>query len=204
MTNRPNPAMDSIQTAPEQISRLMEGLRHGSKDAAGQLVAIFYPELRRMARACMKREPTPHTWQPTVLVNELFLKLVKIKALNPGHGGRTDREMFLGLAAHIMKRMLIDHARPLKRRVEQVDLCEGMNLETLQAGSLTDLDDLLVRLSGIDPQLRMIVELRVFEDLSIREIADQLGCAPRTVDRRWFFARNWLQQQFAGDMPEAL
>jgi RNA polymerase sigma factor (TIGR02999 family) len=128
--------------------------------------------------------------------------LVNIKALNPGYGGKTDRELFLGLAAHIMKRMLIDHARPLKRRVEQVDLCEGMNLEALGAGSLTDLDDLLVRLSSIDPQLRMIVELRVFEGLSTREIADQLGCAPRTVDRRWFFARNWLQQQFATDMPE--
>ena len=204
MTYRQNPAINSIQTAPGQISRLMDGLRHGSKAAAGQLVAIFYPELRRIARACMKGERTPHTWQPTVLVNELFLELVKIKALKPGYGGRTDREIFLGLAAHIMKRMLIDHARPLKRRVEQVDLCEGLNLEALESGSLTDLDDLLVRLSSIDPQLRMIVELRVFEGLSIRGIADQLGCAPRTVDRRWFFARNWLQQQFATDMPEAL
>lgn len=149
-------------------------------------------------------ERTPHTWQPTVLVNELFLELVKIKALKPGDGGRTDREMFLGLAAHIMKRMLIHHARPLSRRVDQVDLCEGLNLEALQAGGLTDLEDMLVRLSNIDPQLRTIVELRVFEGLSIREIADQLGCASRTVDRRWFFARNWLQQQFAKDMPEVL
>jgi RNA polymerase sigma factor (TIGR02999 family) len=188
--------MDSIQ-----ITRLMDELRYGSKSAAGQLVAIFYPELRRLARACMRSERTPHTWQPTVLVNELFLQLVNAKALNPGGGSRTDREVFLGLAAHIMKRMLIHHARPLSRRVEQVDLCEDLNLEALQSGSLTDIDDLLARLSEIDPQLRMIVELRVFEGLSIREVADQLSCAPRTVVRRWFFARNWLQQQFAIDEP---
>jgi RNA polymerase sigma factor (TIGR02999 family) len=150
----------------------------------------------------MKGERASHTWQPTVLVNELFLELVKIKALNPG-GGRTDRELFLGLAAHLMKRMLITHARPLSRRVQQVDLYENLNLPALRAEDLTELDELLQSLSDIDPQLRMIVEMRVFEGLSLQEIADQLGCARRTVDRRWFFARNWLQEQFALDIQES-
>src|SRR5260370_39468604 len=189
-------AAESIQSAPDHIARLMEGVRRGSPAAAGQLVTVFYPELRRMARSCMKRERAPHTWQPTVLVNELYLELVKIKALSPAGNGRTDREIFLGLAAHIMKRMLIHHARPLNRRVERVDLSADLNLEALDAAGLADIEDLLARLSKIDPQLQAIVEMRVFEGLSIREIAAQLNCTSRTVDRRWFFARNWLQEQF--------
>ena len=204
MADHENLATQAAHISPDQISRLMEGLRHGSDAAAGQLVAIFYPELRRMARCCMKNERAPHTSQPTVLVNELFLELVKINALKPGGGDISDREAFLGLAAHIMKRMLIHHARPLNRRVEQVDFCEDLKLETLQSGGLTDLEDLLDRLSNIDPQLRMIVEMRVFEGLSNLEIAGQLGCTRRTVDRRWFVARSWLQQQFARDLPEVL
>jgi len=91
----------------------------------------------------------------------------------------------------------------LSRRVEHVDLYENLNPRTLRAEDLTELDDLLESLSDIDPQLRVIVEMRVFEGLSLQEIADQLGCARRTVDRRWFFARNWLQEQFALDIPES-
>src|SRR3954464_1986279 len=77
--------------APENIARLMQNLRRGSTQAAGQLIAAFYPELRRMARARMKGERTPHTWQPTIIVNELYLEMVRIKALRPGDGTKTDR-----------------------------------------------------------------------------------------------------------------
>ncbi len=112
MTASKRPFPEPNRTDAEQIARLMENLRLGSKEAAGQLVAIFYPELRRMARYCMRNEQAPHTWQPTVLVNELYLELLKIKALNAAEERRSDREAFLGLAAHIMRRMLIHHARP--------------------------------------------------------------------------------------------
>jgi len=186
---------DSAQISPDRIASLMENLRHGSNAAAGELVALFYPELRRIARSRMRGEQSPHTWQPTILVNELFLELIKIKALKPDPQNRPDREVFLGLAAHIMKRLLIHHARPLYRNVEQVDLSEGLNFESLSAADLASVESLLDRLSSIDPELRRIVELRVFEGCSIREIATELGCAPRTVDRRWLFARTWLQRQ---------
>ena len=186
--------VDSVQIPPDQIASLMDGLRQGSKVAAGQLVAPLYPELRRIARSCMRGERNPHTWQPTVLVNELYLELTKIKALKPDAADHTDREVFLGLAAHIMKRLLIHHARPQNRNVERVDLSEGLNFDGVSAADLASVESLLDRLSGIDLELRQIVELRVFEGLSIREIADELKCAPRTVDRRWLFARNWLQQ----------
>jgi len=186
---------DSAQISPDRIASLMENLRHGSNAAAGELVALFYPELRRIARSRMRGEQSPHTWQPTILVNELYLELIKIKALKPDPQNRPDREIFLGLAAHIMKRLLIHHARPQYRNVERVDLSEGLNFESLSAADLASVESLLDRLSDIDPELRRIVELRVFEGCSIREIATELGCAPRTVDRRWLFARTWLQRQ---------
>ena len=202
MTTSQKPSAESNRTDPDQIARLMGNLRLGSEAAAGQLVAIFYPELRRMARSRMRSERTPHTWQPTVLVHELYLELLKIKALNAGKERRSDREAFLGLAAHIMRRMLVHHARPLYRHAEAIDLTEELDLKTLGSADLADIEDLLVRLSEIDPQLRTIVEMHVFEGSTIPEIASHLNCASRTVDRRWSFARKWLEHQLASESQD--
>lgn len=199
---RKNAAAELSQSAPDQIAQLMRNLRTGNKEAAGQLVAIFYPELRRIARLRMRSERTPHTWQPTVLVNELYLELVKIKALHATDGAISDREAFLGLAAHIMRRMLAHHARPLYRRAEAVDFSDELNLNTMGAADLAEVEHLLDRLSNIDPQLRTIVEMRVFEGFSIQDIASELNCAPRTVDRRWSFARKWLEHQLGSGTAE--
>src|SRR5215472_11497636 len=120
-----------------RISELMKDLRSGRKEAAGQLVAAFYPELRRMAAQRMRSERTPHTWQPTVLVNELYLELLKISAVKTSED-RPDREAFLGLAAHIMRRLLIHHARPLQRQAEQVELSEDLDLEANGAARMAE------------------------------------------------------------------
>src|SRR5690242_9440227 len=111
-----------------RIAELMKEFRSGRKEAAGQLVAAFYPELRRMAARRMRSERTPHTWQPTVLVNELYLELLKVRSLNTDTD-RSDREAFLGLAAHIMRRLLIHHARPLHRHIDQVELSDDLDLD---------------------------------------------------------------------------
>jgi len=169
----------------------MKGLRSGNEAAAGQLVAAFYPELRRMAARRMRSERTPHTWQPTVLVNELYLELLKIRAIKADED-RPEREAFLGLAAHIMRRLLILHARPLHRHVEHVELSKDLDLEASGA-AMAEVEALLDQLSSIDPQLRTIVEMRVFEGFSIPDIASHLNCSERTVDRRWAFARKWLE-----------
>jgi RNA polymerase sigma factor (TIGR02999 family) len=178
----------------DRIAKLMQSLRGGNQEAAGQLVAAFYPELRRMAARRIRSERTPHTWQPTVLVNELYLELLKISAIKTGED-RPEREAFLGLAAHIMRWLLILHARPLHRQVEHVELSEDLDIEASGAARMAEVEALLDELSSIDPQLRTIVEMRVFEGFSIPDIAARLNCGARTVDRRWAFARKWLEHQ---------
>src|SRR5258708_40117622 len=108
---------------PETVAGLMARFRHGDHAAAGQLVDLFYPELRRIAAARMRTERSDHTWQPTVLVNELYLELVKIKALRESDSGaESERSAFLRLAAFLMKRLLIHHSRPLSRRAQKDEL----------------------------------------------------------------------------------
>jgi RNA polymerase sigma factor (TIGR02999 family) len=175
------------------MSRLFKQFREGDTGAANQLVTLFYPELRRLAASKMKGERSGHSWQPTVLVNEFYLELVKLKALAADEEGRDDMQAFFGLAAFLMKRLLIHHARPLSSRAIKVSVEDSPVL--YQAQDLQVIDDLLYRLEAIDPKLRSVVEMKVFEGLSVDEIAVQLSCAPRTVARHWAFARKWLEAQ---------
>jgi RNA polymerase sigma factor (TIGR02999 family) len=184
--------------AADTIARLMADFRKGDKAAADHLVEVLYPELRRMAAARMKGERAQHTWQPTLLVNELYLALVKIKALGDGNGADQEKAAFLGLAGHVMKRLLIDHSRPLYRQAERIPL--GEMPDGIPAGieSVQFVEELLSRLAAIDPRLRSVTEMRVFEGLTGDEIALQLGCSPRTVANLWTFAKRWLTTELAG------
>jgi len=186
---------------PDTVARLMAQFRKGDKAAAHQLVELFYPELKRIAAAKMKGERSQHTWQPTVLVNELYMALVKIKALG-GNGLDSDqeKEAFLGLAGHIMKRLLIDHSRPLYRRAEKIELQDRPDLVAPGAESLQQVEETLSRLAAIDPKFRTVVEMRVFEGLTGEEIAGQLGCSPRSIATYWNFAKHWLEKELA-DSP---
>jgi RNA polymerase sigma factor (TIGR02999 family) len=161
----------------------MASFRNGDHEAAGRLVELFYPELRRIA----------------AVVHQLYFELVKVKALRPASaGGADEKGAFLGLAAYLMKQLLIHHARPLSRRAEKAELCDlpGPHLPTEH--SLVEIDDVLNRLAAINPALRRVVELRVFENLTREEIAREMCCGTATVARHWSFARNWLEAAFAG------
>jgi RNA polymerase sigma factor (TIGR02999 family) len=183
---------------PDTVARLMAQFRKGDKAAAHQLVELFYPELRRMAAARMKGERSEHTWQPTVLVNELYLVLVKIKALGGGASDSDEEKAaFLGLSGQIMKRLLIDHARPLYRRAEKVQLYDRPDPVAAGVESLQQVEEALSRLANIDPKFRTIVEMKVFAGLTGDEIAEQLGCSPRSVATYWNFARRWLEKELA-------
>jgi RNA polymerase sigma factor (TIGR02999 family) len=181
--------------SPAIDEELMAEFRGGSPEAAGKLVDLFYPELRRLASSRMLGERVNHTWQPTVLVHELYLELTRVRAL-PQRPASTESEKdaFFGLAAFLMKRLLVHHARPLSHRVEKAELDEALGVAASGEQSLREIEDLLARLGALDLKLRLVVEMKVFEGLSREEIAGRLGCSVRTVARHWEFAQHWLQK----------
>ena len=176
----------------------MARFRNGDYEAAGRLVELFYPELRRIAASPMRAERPDHTLQPTAVVHQLYLELVKVKALRrAGSGGADEKAAFLGLA-YLMTQLLIHHARPLSRRAKRAELPDLPGPRSPTEHSVLEIDDVLNRLAAINPALRQVVELRVFEGLTREEIARKMGCGTATVARHWSFARNWLEEAFAG------
>lgn len=190
--------MEEMQPAPETVARLLAEFRKGHKAAADNLVELLYPELRKLAAARMRGERTEHTWQPTLLVNELYLALVKIKALGNGSGADGEKAAFLGLAGNIMTRLLIDHSRPLYRRAERIPLDDMPDLARTGMENAQFVEQLLSRIGAINPKLRLVIEMRVFEGLTGDEIAQQLDCSPRTVANLWTFAKRWLANELTG------
>jgi RNA polymerase sigma-70 factor (ECF subfamily) len=173
----------------------MAAFRQGDSAAGAQLMDLFYPELKRLAAGQLRGERQGHSWQPTLLVNELYLQLVKIKALRPAETDRPDdKAAFLALSGQIMKRLLIHHARPLSHKAQKVPVWEDLLSEA--DNSLIEVEDLLSRLGAIKPIIRTVVELKVFEGRTAGEIAQQLGCATVTVNRYWQFARQWMKTEW--------
>jgi RNA polymerase sigma factor (TIGR02999 family) len=136
--------------------------------------------------------------QPTALVNELYLEMAKLRDLPPeGSDTAAEKAQFLGLAGFLMKRMLIHHARPLYRRADKTMVPEGLEAAGADPEALSEIEDMLDRLARIDPVLRQVVEMKVFEGISREDIAARLGCSLRTVARHWEFARHWLRDTMA-------
>jgi RNA polymerase sigma factor (TIGR02999 family) len=186
-------------SSPATVRHLMTAFRQGDKDAAGQLVELFYPELRRIAQTRMRSEKAEHSWQPTVLVNELYLELTRIKVLRESDSdSAAEREAFLRLSAHLMRRLLIHHARrSLRPQEDQGDLAlRELPDDRIPGGdALAHVEGVLDRLESINPRLRTLVELKVFEGLTGNEAAERMKCGPATVTRLWNFARHWLQDE---------
>jgi RNA polymerase sigma factor (TIGR02999 family) len=175
----------------DTVSALMQAFRAGDSEAGAKLTEMFYPELKRLAARHMSREHKAHSWQPTLLVNELFLELSKIKGLNNDRTYDDDKAAFFALAGHLMRRLLIHHARPLEKRVLKVPLWD--DIRTDPQATLVEIENLLVRLESMDPALRTVVELKIFEGMTAEEISRRLGCPLITVNRNWQFAKRWLQ-----------
>jgi RNA polymerase sigma factor (TIGR02999 family) len=186
-----------LQQTSETVGSLMARFRGGDRQAADQLFVVLYPELRRLAAIKMNGEANGHSWQPSLLVNELYLHLVKVKSLPPPqNSSRSEREHFLQFAGHVMRHLLIDHSRLLSRRTTKIDIAhfEGPADETGTA-TLQEIDDLLEKLGSIEPRLRSIVEMKVFEGLSLEEIAQRLNQNQRAVARNWTFCKRWLRDR---------
>jgi RNA polymerase sigma-70 factor, ECF subfamily len=178
------------------ITRLLGEIRNGNRDAESELVAALYPDLHRIAARLMKRERTDHTLQTTALLNQAYLRLMEGKP-----GDFKDRAQFLGFAAHIMRNILIDHARgrsagrrggPHIRRVpiEDIDIFAEENFEEVLI-----VNDALSLLSKEDSRAARALEGHVFGGLNIEEIAAYIGASPRTVKRDLSFAKAWIYRQ---------
>ena len=184
--------------SPSEATRLLRAVRAGAstaEDITPRLVALMYPDLRALAGRLMRNERRGHTLQPTAVVNEVFLRLVDQAAVD-----WQDRAHFVGIAARVMRQILVDHARrrhAAKRRAagERVPIEEAMVAAPDTAFDLLALDEVLTRFAALDARRAKVVELRVFGGLTTREIAAQLGVSTRTIDGDWAVARMWLARE---------
>ena len=175
------------------VTILLAALSRGNKEAGERLVPLVYDELKRLAGSYMKRERPDHTLQTTALVHETYLKLVNQQAVT-----WQSRSHFFGIAAQLMRRILIDHARSCVREKrgghkEVLPLDEALVFHRRGPKSFLKLDDALNRLSKLDSRQSRIVELRFFGGLSVEETAELLKISPKTVKRDWSVAKAWLQ-----------
>jgi RNA polymerase sigma-70 factor (ECF subfamily) len=178
--------------AREDLTVLLTELTKGNDEAASKLIPVVYDELRRLAGGYMRRERSDHTLQPTALVHEAYLKLVEQRSVD-----WQGRSHFFGIAAQIMRRILIDHARGHLRDkrgggVKLTSLDEALAFSPEQSQDLIRLDESLKRLGEIDPRQAKIVELRFFAGMTVEEVAAVLGISAKTVKRDWSVAKAWL------------
>lgn len=184
---------------PGNITALLRELRGGSREAETQLLELVYHELHRVAERLMRSERIDHTLQPTALVNEAYIRL-----LSGAEGDWQDRAHFFAVAAQVMRRILIDHARANRAgkrggSLKRIDLDEPLLFVVDNAEDLIAVDEALNRLTDWDARQSKIVELRFFVGLSEDEIAEVLQISVRTVKRDWKIARAWLYAQLKTD-----
>jgi RNA polymerase sigma factor (TIGR02999 family) len=179
----------------ESITQLLARWEQGDKDALEQLTPLVYDELHRLAVTYLRRERREHTLQPTALVNELYLKIFDQQRTN-----WRNRAQFFGVAAQLMRRILVDHARAhrtTKRGGDRfcVSLEKIPSFGTQPDTDLLALHDVLNRLEQLDPNQARIVELRFFGGLTIEETAEVMGTSHATVEREWRTAKAFLKRE---------
>lgn len=187
--------MDSSEA---DVTALLSELMQGKQEAAEKLIPLVYEELKHIARGYMRRERPDHTLQTTALVHEAYLKLVRQHAMN-----WQGRSQFFGIAAQLMRRILIDHARGHLREKrggvrEVLPLNEALAFSPEHSEDLVKINEALERLSAMDARQGKVVELRFFGGLSVEETAEFLGVSPKTVKRDWAVAKVWLHAELRG------
>src|SRR5918994_2482630 len=176
----------------QDVTRLLVRLTDGDRGVLDDLLPVVYGELRRLAASYLRKERVGHTLQPTALVHEAYMRLVdqtQVQWQNRAH--------FFGVAAQMMRRILVDHARQNQAEkrggeFQKLSLDENIDVSGDQAADLVALDEALQRLHEIDPQKSRVVELRFFGGLSVEETAEVLGVSAPTVKRQWRMAKAWL------------
>jgi len=190
-----------LRNSTENVTQLLVKWGNGDQQALDELMPLVYAELRRLARNYLRRERPEHTLQPTALVNEAYLKLIDQRSVR-----WQNRAQFYGVAAQLMRRILVDHARQYraakrggsaKQRlsITSAGQLAGKRLSAEPRHDLLALHEALEELAAIDPQQGRIVELKFFGGLSIEETAEVMGLGHATVERDWKMARAWLRRK---------
>ncbi len=185
-----------MTSSSETVTQWLQAWSQGDQSALEQLVPVVQAELHHLAQHYLQRERQGHTLQPSALVNEAFLRLLDQPAT------WQNRAHFFGIAAQLMRRVLVEHARhknAAKRGGdwERISLAEVNEAASPENPDLIALDDALNSLATFDPRQRQVVELRYFGGLTIEETAEVLSLSPATVEREWSLARAWLRRELS-------
>lgn len=185
--------------AKEQVTRLLAEWGNGRKEALDELTPLVYRELHQLAQGYLRRERNAATLQPTALVNEAYLRMVGQDLPN-----WQSRSHFLGVAAQLMRQILVDHARrhlSQKRGSGQVNVSleEALSFAPERSGGIVALDDALHALASVDERKSRIIEMRFFGGMSVEETAEVLGISIATVGREQRFAQAWLHKHLNGE-----
>jgi RNA polymerase sigma factor (TIGR02999 family) len=188
-----------MKPSSNNVTQLLIAWGDGDQTARDELLPLVYDELRRLAHRYMNRERPGHTLQTSALVNEAFVRLV-----NQREARWQNRAHFFGIAAQMMRRILVDYARNRqfeKRggKARQVTLKEDLIVSEERSAKMVALDDALRGLAAIDPRKSRVVELRFFGGLSIDETAEVLAVSPGTVMRDWTLAKAWLRREMSSE-----
>ena len=181
--------------SPGDVTRLLNRLQKGDRKAESLLIPLVYDELRRLASAYMRRERPDHTLQSTALVHEAYIRLSDQRNVS-----WQNRAHFFAVAARLMRRILVDHARArlARKRGSRTDLMpldKAFAFTPERSNELLALDEVLNRLGEKDPRTLQVVELRFFGGLTVDQAAEAMGISPRTVKREWNFGRAWLRAE---------
>lgn len=178
-------------TAEGEVTVLLRAMKSGDGTASEKLLPLVYAELHRLARSYMRRERADHTLQPTALINEAYLRLAHDDI------DWQNRQHFIAVAATVMRRVLVDHARYHDAEMrggdlQRVELDDVLAISPERSKEVLAVDEALSTLQTVNPRQAQVVELRYFGGLSIEEVASALNISPRSVKRDWMQARRWL------------
>ena len=183
---------------PPDVTQILQEVSGGDRGAPARLMPLVYDELRRLADHYLRRERPDHTLQPTALVHEAYLHLIDQRRVD-----WQNRAHFFGVAAQLMRRILVDHARRHRASKrggfqQKLTLDEAVDYSQPRDVDLIALDDALDALAQLDARQSRIVELRFFGGLTIEETAEALSVSPATVKAEWKMAKAWLRREIGG------
>jgi RNA polymerase sigma factor (TIGR02999 family) len=186
-----------MSAASDEVTQMLMELRQGNQEAGSRLIPLVYRELRRIAAVHLRRESDQHSLQPTALVHEAYLRLIKIREID-----WQSRSHFFAVSATLMRRILVDHARTAKAHkrgdgLNAISINDALLPAPQRAPEILALDEALHKLAQLNDRQAKIVEMRFFAGMSEEEAGDVLGVSARTVKRDWRVAKAWLFKELS-------